>query len=152
MSDFKEISNFDILNILGKKNISINGIFSKDLLPKLKKGFYIINLEKSDQGNGTHWTTLYYDDDNNFYMDSFGSPAPIEIQKHLKDYFYNDKQIQNINSEACGYYCICFIEYFTKNKINKDEFQKFLNIFKTNSKHNYLILKNLIFNKSTKNI
>lgn len=152
MSDLKELSNFDILNILDKKNISINGIFSKDLLPKLQKGFYIINLENHNEGNGTHWTILYFDNDNNFYMDSFGSPAPLEIQKHLKDYFYNDKQIQNINSTACGYYCIYFIEYFTKNKINKNEFQNFLNIFKTNSKHNDLILNNLIFTKSIKNI
>ena len=36
---------------------NFNGIYSKDLLPdKLIKGWYIINLENHDEGNGTHWT------------------------------------------------------------------------------------------------
>lgn len=144
MSDLKELSNFDILDILKKKNIRINGVFSKDLLPnKLNKGFYICNIQNSEEGDGTHWTCLLCDDDN-FYMDSFGSPAPLEIQKHLKDYFFNDKQIQNMNSIACGYYCIAFIVYMTKTKKTKNEFDKFLNMFKINSIHNDIILKNLL--------
>lgn len=143
MSDLQELSNIDILNILSKNNIKINGVFSKDLLPELKKGFYIINIQNSNDGNGTHWTCLYYGD-NNIYFDSFGSPAPVEVQENLKDYFYNDKQIQNINSSACGYYCIAFIKYMLKNDKTQKDFQKFLDVFKTNSKHNDIILKNLI--------
>lgn len=143
MSDLQELSNIDILNILSKNNIKINGVFSKDLLPELKKGFYIINIQNSNDGNGTHWTCLYYGD-NNIYFDSFGSPAPVEVQENLKDYFYNDKQIQNINSSACGYYCIAFIKFMLKNDKTQKDFQKFLDVFKTNSKHNDIILKNLI--------
>lgn len=143
MSDLQELSNFDILDILDKKNISINGVYSKDLLPKLKKGFYVINIQNSQDGDGTHWTCLYFGD-NNIYFDSFGSPAPVEVQEHLKDYFFNDKQVQNIDSSACGYYCIAFILWMSKNNKTKNDFDKFLDVFKTNSKHNDVILKSLL--------
>lgn len=144
MSEYGELSNIDILNILNKKNIRINGVFSKDLLPKkLNKGFYVINIEKSNEGNGTHWTCLLCDHDN-YYMDSFGSPAPLEVQELMKDYYFNDKQIQNMDSTACGYYCIAFIIYMTKTNKNQNDFNNFLKTFKINSKHNDIILKNLI--------
>ena len=84
-------------------------------------------------------------------MDSFGSPAPLEVQNNLKEYFFNDKQIQNNDSTACGYYCIAFIQYMNNKDKNEKELQKFLNIFKTNSKHNDLILKNMINVKYLKN-
>ena len=128
-----ELSNFDLLEILDKKNLSINGIFSKDLLPTLKKGFYIINIQNHDEGSGTHWTCLLYDNnDDNIYFDSFGFAAPMEVQRHLKSYSYNDKKIQNIDSTACGYYCICFIQYMHNKKNIKQAFDNFIKIFKTN--------------------
>lgn len=146
-----ELSNFDILDILDKKNININGIYSKDLLPKLKKGFYIINIQNSNDGNGTHWTSLLYNGENdNYYFDSFGSPAPIEVQEKLKDYYYNDKQIQNMESSACGYYCIAFIEYMNGKKDLKKSFENFIKIFKNNSKYNDIILKNFVKLKQIK--
>ena len=59
-----ELSNLDILKILKNQKININGIFMKDELPKLKEGFYIVNLasEKANNG-GTHWLTFYYTPD-----------------------------------------------------------------------------------------
>jgi len=146
MSNYKELSNYDIENILKNKQIRINGIFSKDKLPKqLSNGFYIINIQNSDDGDGTHWTCFLKKNDEIFYMDSFGSPAPIEVQNHFKEYYYSDEQIQDINSEACGYYCIAFIEFMHKIKNpNKNDYKKFVKIFKKNPKYNEKILKNLI--------
>ena len=138
-----ELSNFKILEILDKRNLPINGVFSKDLLPSLKKGFYIINIQNHDEGSGSHWTCLYYDDKDNIYFDSFGFAAPMEIQRHLKSYSYNDKQIQNIDSTSCGYYCIAFIQYMNNKTNKKTSFDTFLNIFKTNKLYNDVILKNL---------
>jgi len=138
-----ELSNFDLLEILDKKNLSINGIYSKDRLPTLKKGFYIINIQNSDEGSGTHWTCLYYDNNQTIYFDSFGFAAPMEVQQHLKNYSYNDKQVQNIDSTACGYYCIAFILYLNNKNNKMESFNNFLNIFKTNKLHNDIILKNL---------
>lgn len=138
-----ELSNFDLMEILDKQNLPINGIFSKDRLPSLKKGFYIINIQSSDDGNGTHWTCLYYDNDDNIYFDSFGFPPPMEVQQYLKSYIYNDKQIQNMDSTACGYYCIAFIKYLHNKKNKNEAFENFLKIFKTNKLYNDVILKNL---------
>lgn len=149
MSKYKELSNYDIEKILSKKNIRINGIFSKDLLPKkLLNGFYIVNMQNSHDGNGTHWVCFLKKNDEIFYMDSFGSPAPIEIQNHFKNYYYNDEQIQDVDSEACGYYCIAFIQYMYKKKNpTEKDYTNFVKIFKKNPKHNEIILKTLIDGK-----
>jgi len=145
MSDLKELSNFDIEDILSKKNIRIHGVYSKDQLPKITNGFYVVNLQNHDEGNGTHWTCFLKKGDKVFYMDSFGSPAPIEVEKRIGEYYFNDKQIQNLNSEACGYYCIAFIQYMDKiDNPTKRDFEKFTDIFKTNSTHNDVILKNIV--------
>lgn len=138
-----ELSNFDMLEILDEKNLPINGIYSKDRLPSLKKGFYIINIQNSDEGSGTHWTCLYYNNDDSLYFDSFGFAAPMEVQQHLRNYSYNDKQVQNIDSTACGYYCIAFIQYLHDKKNKNKSFETFLNIFKTNQLYNDVILKNI---------
>ncbi len=37
------LSNYDIIKILKDYNMEINGIYSKNELPALRKGFYIIN-------------------------------------------------------------------------------------------------------------
>ena len=58
-----ELSNFDIINLIKDYNIDycFGGIYSKDQLPTLERNkFYIINLQDSDAGNGTHWTVFFY--------------------------------------------------------------------------------------------
>jgi hypothetical protein len=111
-------SNTELLDILKNDNIKINGVFAKDKLKKpLKDGFYIINLDNSD-GPGTHWTALYKINDGfSLYYDSFGFPAPEEIEDLLHKYEYNKKQIQDIKSTSCGFYCIAFIKFM----INKQD-------------------------------
>ena len=37
------------------------GVYSKDQLPTLQRNkFYIINLQDSDAGKGSHWTVFFY--------------------------------------------------------------------------------------------
>ena len=102
------LSNFNIDEILNKYNIKYNGIFSKDKIPsKILNGFYIINLQNSNMGGGTHWTSLYkINDGYSLYWDAFGFPAPQDIVDKLHCYDYNHKDIQDIDSCSCGYYCI----------------------------------------------
>ena len=102
-----EISDYKLRLILKKLNIPIEGIYCKNEFPSNpEKGFYIINLEKSTDGNGTHWTALYVAGDNqNYYFDSFGFAPPKEIEDKLKVYYYNKKDLQNIEASSCGYYC-----------------------------------------------
>ena len=50
-----------------------NGVYSRDNLPKIKDGAYIINLDEYSD-IGTHWVALYVQNNNNnvIYFDSFG--------------------------------------------------------------------------------
>jgi hypothetical protein len=122
---FKEISNIELDNIL--KNVKqFNGVYMKDEIPKdLKDGFYIINLDDS-KNDGTHWCVFYKNPTINVYFDSYGFLPPEELSKQLKPYRFNHKQIQSVNSKACGYYCIAFIKFM----INKKDINKSFDIFK----------------------
>ena len=132
------LSNIDITNILRAQGIEINGIFMKDELPtRLKKGFYVVNLaSNSDNNGGTHWTTLYYSSADSFYFDAFGFIAPMEVDKRLKSYVYNTSQIQDINSTACGFYCIGFIIYMNSQKNKMEGYKSFVNLFSSDTKEN----------------
>ena len=80
-------SNTELIDIIKKENIkNFNGVYPKDKLNKpLKDGFYIINLQDSDKGSGTHWTAIYKINDGfSFYYDSFGFPAPENIEEILR--------------------------------------------------------------------
>jgi hypothetical protein len=66
------------------------------------------------------------------------------VEQKIKPYIYNDADIQDFNSEACGYYALAFIK-FLHDKTNKEvAFKEFLNLFKNNKKENDNILKNYL--------
>ena len=139
-------TNTELLDILKNDNIKINGVFAKDKLKKpLKDGFYIINLDDSD-GPGTHWTALYKINDGfSFYYDSFGFIAPEEIEDLLHKYEYNKKQIQDIKSTSCGFYCIAFIKFMINKQDKMKAFNTFCNLFRTNTIDNEIILHQLLY-------
>ena len=139
-------SNTELLDILKNYNISINGVYAKDQLKKpLKDGFYIVNLDNST-GEGTHWCALYKINDGfSIWWDSYGFPAPENIESLLHKYDYNKKQIQDIDSTSCGFYCVAFI-LFMKNKQDKQKaFNTFIKLFGTNTVNNEIILHQLLY-------
>lgn len=143
------LSNFEIIEICKEMNIPLIDIFFKDSIPNnLNKGFYIINLQsKDDKRNGTHWTSFYYDGIKNIYYDSFGFKPPEETEIILEPYIYNDKDIQNINSSSCGFYCIAFIKFLSKLNNKIKGFEKFIELFDKNTLKNELILDSILYNK-----
>ena len=48
-----------------------NGAYSRNNLPKIKDGAYVINLDEF-KSIGTHWIALYVNAENVTYFDSFG--------------------------------------------------------------------------------
>jgi len=54
------ISNVKLEEICKKKGIPLNGVYMKDELAEIQpqEGNYIINLQSSYQGSGTHWLAL----------------------------------------------------------------------------------------------
>lgn len=128
MSDTKtnpgEMSNFDIdkaFTYRGRKNPRYGGTFCKnELLSEVGrpgKKIYIVNLQDSTAGPGSHWTICDNLNPNyTVYCDSFGVAPPIEVEKFLKmarnkagerkKILYNTIEIQDLDSSYCGHFCV----------------------------------------------
>ena len=95
-----------------------NGIYSRNNLPKaIKKGAYVINLDKYDDID-THWIALYVRNDC-IYFDSFGVEyIPNEIKQFIgnKDTIINIFRLQAYDSIMCGYFCLAFIDFMFAGK------------------------------------
>lgn len=126
--DKSRTTNIELEKLAQQFKINLNGIYTKDMLKNVipRKGGYIINMQDSDEGSGTHWISVYNDTDtvNNvnrglrfthisLYFDSFGIVPPYEIidfmAKWSKYAIYSEKQIQNVKFGGCGIYCIHFL-------------------------------------------
>ena len=59
-----------------------NGVYSRDNLPKIKDGAYVINLDEYSD-IGTHWVALWVNNNNVTYFDSFGVE---HIPKEIKEF------------------------------------------------------------------
>ena len=145
-----ELSNFELMDIIKdmKLDYHFGGVFSKDLLPQelIREKFYIVNLQDHDEGSGTHWTVFYYNKPlTSIYFDSYGFIAPLDVENSIKPYIYNNAEIQDFDSSACGYFCIAFIK-FLHNKDNKQEaYKTFLKLFKQQTVKNDKILHNMLY-------
>ena len=65
------LTNFEIQKFQNEPRF--NGVYSRDNLPKIKDGAYIINLDEYSD-IGTHWVALYVHNNNVVnYFDSFGA-------------------------------------------------------------------------------
>ena len=73
------LSDIEIEEILKSQGIKVNVCMKDELPSKLKQGFYVVNLQSSTVGSGTHWTALYYSSKHSYYFDPFGVIAPVEV-------------------------------------------------------------------------
>ena len=73
------ISNYDLQDMALFYKIDLV-VVMKDELVKIKplSGNYIINLESSQDGNGTHWMGLKIENLDCVYFDSYGYLPPQE--------------------------------------------------------------------------
>ena len=137
----KSLSNIQLEELINNLKLPLNNIIMRDEANKIKDyGFYIINLDTS-KGNGSHWTCLYYHPLKSYYFDSFGFIPPVEVEDVIIPYTHNNKDIQDYNSDACGYYCIAFIK-FLNDKQNKElGFKEFVRLFSNKTTQNDNILQ-----------
>jgi hypothetical protein len=158
------LSNFDIQRICNKLKLPIVGVFSKDELrtQNRKIGSYYVNMENSNEGEGTHWVLAkIYDDDSRdedrdmkeihkvgaLYFDPFGLDMPKEIETFLSPFKpipYNNRQIQSINTSECGWYCIS-CDYALEHKKNDEtyleDFEKYIALWSDKPSKNLKLLK-----------
>ena len=139
------LSNIEIKKIVNRCGIKINGIYSKDELPsRLKKGFYIINLQSSNDGSGTHWTGVYIDNECDLYFDSEGFVPPSDLEGKLSfPYYYNTFEIQNENAKSCGYWVLGFIIALNTSRNKFDGYVNFLKKFVNNTTNDENDLKKM---------
>ena len=117
------LTNFEIQKYY-QNEPRFNGVYSRDNLPRLNDGAYIINLDEYSD-IGTHWITLYVQNNDATYFDSFGVEH-IQIKIHIKT---NTFRIQAYDSIMCWYYCIGFINFMLAKKTLTD----FTNLFAPNN-------------------
>ena len=111
------LTNFEIQKYY-KNEPRFNGVYSRDNLPKIKDGAYVINLDEYSD-IGTHWVALYINNNDVTYFDSFGvEHIPKEIKTFInnKNNKANIFRIQAYNSIMCGYFCIEFIDFVRAGK------------------------------------
>ena len=134
------LTNFEIQKCY-QNEPKINGIYSRNNLPKIKDGAYVINLDEY-KSIGTHKIALYLDANNIVYFDGFGvEDIPEEIKKFIgnKNIITNVYRIEVYDSITCGYFYIEFIDFMLKNKSLLD----YTNLFSPNDyeKNDKIILK-----------
>ena len=120
------LTNFEIIDYF-KSEPRFNGVYSRNILPKLKKGAYVTNLNYS-KNTGTHWVVIFVKKDEVIYFDIFGAEhISEEILKAIgnKNIKSNIFRIQSYDSVMCGYFCILLFEFSLKNKTLTD----FTNLF-----------------------
>ena len=62
------LTNFEIQKYQNESRF--NGVYSRDNLPKIKDGAYVINLDEYSD-IGTHWVALHVNNNDVTYFDSF---------------------------------------------------------------------------------
>tara|TARA_R110000765_G_scaffold180900_2_gene286825 strand:+ start:15349 stop:15837 length:489 start_codon:yes stop_codon:yes gene_type:complete len=143
------LSASDIEDIAKKLHLPLQGVFSKDELPRNPVvGSYIINLQDADDGNGTHWTFFrVFKGNRACYFDPFGLNMPEDIRDFLSKYepiAWNNRQIQDIKSDKCGLFCIScdyYFQYDCKRPDKYECFDDFLNMWSITPTLNDKILK-----------
>ena len=76
------LTNFEIQKYY-ENEPRFNGVYSRDNLPKIKDGAYIINLDEYSD-IGAHWVAWWLDNNDVTYFDSFGvENVPKEIKAFI---------------------------------------------------------------------
>jgi hypothetical protein len=68
------LSNFDLEELPEHYGLPLTQVLMKDEMKSLKppkNGNYIVNLQSSTQGNGSHWLAILVRDKKCIYVDSF---------------------------------------------------------------------------------
>ena len=112
------LTNFEIQKHYQNK-LRFNIVYSRENLPKIKDGTYVINLDEYSD-IGTHWVVLYAHNIDVTYFDSFGVE---HIPKKIKAFINrslsittNIFRIQAYDSIMCRYFCIGFINFMLARK------------------------------------
>ena len=155
------LSNFELERLANFYRLPLVTICMKDELSKtVKDGCYIINLQSSTSGSGTHWCAMFINGLQTAFSDSFGAPPAKEIVNFVKrrkgsHLIYNNFIIQDLASESCGWFALAFLLWMYNHISNLKEmnkiFNEFIDGFSDNTKVNDEILKTFFQSSAVSN-
>lgn len=117
------------------------GVISADEIPKRISSYptaFIINTDRK-RDPGRHWLAFYVTSQRGEFFDSYGQ-RPSFYSGGFNDFFvvnnltlqYNDKRLQSMDSNACGYYCV----YYLINRCRGVPMEEILHTFSNNLNNN----------------
>jgi hypothetical protein len=116
-----------IKQIMKKRNGIYCPVIASDEIHKIKMNnekptFFIMNLStRDDSDGGSHWVSVYIDEHDIDYFDSFGHPPTKQIKSDLFDlvnkdltpsyrkFTYNHNREQDFKTKDCGWHAIRFL-------------------------------------------
>lgn len=121
----KARSNIQIDKEFGS-NPRFGGCWSKDEMKNKKPNnkFWVINMADSTEPDGTHWVCVFDCPPASpgfcVYFDPFGLVPPPAIASFCKrsghKVVYSTGQLQDLDSEACGFFCAHVLRQLLKGK------------------------------------
>lgn len=142
------LTNHDLEELGKHYNLPIHDTVMKDELRGTpQEGHYIINLDSSNNSNGTHWTCLTRRGKQFYFFDSFGAPPSVEVVEFVKKVpdstlGFNNCILQDLDSENCGYFCIGNLLKLQKSPDIYTAANRYINTFFKNTKRNDKVLQN----------
>jgi len=133
--------NFQLIKYAEKLKIPLVKACYKDQLQfvKPKQGFYLINMNDSTSGTGTHWIGAWLHTENNklylVYFDAAGAPYPQAVEQFAGrcgayEIIYSTVQIQQSNQNYCGQYVLTWMyTMHTEKGSIEARYNKFLSTF-----------------------
>lgn len=121
LNEIKPLSNFDIEHIMKyymDKKLFL-GVFDQDSLPKIdhRPTSLILNTMTDKSNKIGHWVSIVIDKrGKGHYFDSYGKPPIYKSWKRFLTqnsqrgvWVFNKRQVQDYNTNSCGYFAIDFI-------------------------------------------
>ena len=91
------MTNFEIVLRYFQNEPKINGVCSRNHLPKIKDGAYIINIDEyASQQTLSYWTALYLNGNDKTYFENFGIKYILNGTRK----FIDSKNITNKSREC----------------------------------------------------
>lgn len=137
-----ELSNVDIERYLARYR-NFGGVIMKDeITNKSYDKLWIVNLESTWQGDGTHWTLVYPTSTNSLtFIDPFGCPPPDAVVQWMKrsnrQCFYSTVDLQSLNASSCGYWTIYIVMQLERGR----SVNEIMSVFSSHVRENESLLR-----------
>jgi len=145
------LTDAELVRILKGDHKFVGKVYMKDELPDTleKNKWYIINMENSYDGEGTHWVcfkTPARREPMIYFDPLIGGDPPIEVLEHAKKtgVAFKMMEVENTNSTACGWFCVACILSDKGAGSSLIHFKRFMAHFSKDTARNELILHNLL--------